>query len=147
MASDSQYMGTINMSKTHVTGESCFINKPADAVFDLFSDFSRLADTLPEEHKDKVTITQDTILANAQGMQVGVKVTERQAPSLIVMEQHGNVPFSFNLYVHIRPQEEGCRLQLELDAQLNMMMKMMLGGKLQEFVNQFTSKLAEGLNK
>ena len=135
------------MSKTHVTGESCFINKPADAVFDLFSDFSRLADTLPEEHKDKVTITEDTLVAETQGMQLGVKVTERQAPSLVVMEQYGNVPFSFQLQVHIRPKDEGCELQLDVDAQLNMMMKMMLGGKLKEFVNQFTSKLAEGLNK
>ncbi|MFY9115607.1 MAG: SRPBCC family protein [Bacteroidales bacterium] len=135
------------MSNTRVTGDPCFINKPAHAVFELFSDFSRLAEQLPEEHKNKVTLTEDTLLAEAQGMQLGVKVTERQEPSLVVMEQYGNVPFSFRLQVHIRPKEEGCELQLDLDAQLNMMMKMMLGGKLKEFVNQFTSKLAEGLNK
>ena len=135
------------MSNTRVSGDPCFINKPAPFVFELFSDFSRLAEQLPEEHKDKVTITEDTLLAEAQGMQLGVKVIERQAPSLIIMEQYGSVPFSFQIQVHIRPKDEGGELQLDVDAQLNMMMKMMLGGKMKEFVNQFTSKLAEGLNK
>ncbi|NLA15255.1 MAG: hypothetical protein GX877_01810 [Bacteroidales bacterium] len=135
------------MSRTHVTGEPRFINKPALTLFELFSDFSLLKDKLPEEQKDKVVITKDTIMAEAQGMQLGVKVAERQAPSLIVMEEYGNVPFSFTLKVHLKPLEEGCELQLELDARLNMMMKMLLGGKLKEFVDQFSSKLAEGLNQ
>ncbi|HOO42975.1 MAG TPA: SRPBCC family protein [Bacteroidales bacterium] len=135
------------MGNTHVTGDVRHVNKPAETVFDLFSDFSKFADRLPEDKKEKVTITEDTILANAQGMQMGVKVTKREAPILIVMEQYGNVPFTFNLNLHINPLEEGCELQLELDAELSMMIKMMLGGKLKDFINQFTTQLADGLNR
>ena len=135
------------MGNTQVTGDVKHVNKPAEVVFDLFSDFSKFADRLPEDKKDKVVITKDTILAQAQGMQMGVQVTHREAPTLIVMEQYGNVTFAFNLNLHIRPLEEGCELQLQLDAELNMMIKMMLGGKLKEFVNQFTAQLAEGLNR
>lgn len=135
------------MGNTHVTGDVRYVNKPAESVFELFSDFSKFADRLPEDKKEKVTITPDTILANTQGMQMGVKVTKREAPTLIVMEQYGTVPFAFNLNLHIRPLEEGCELQLELDAELSMMIKMMLGGKLKDFVDQFTTQLAEGLNR
>ena len=135
------------MGNTHVTGDVRHVNKPAETVFDLFSDFSKFADRLPEDKKEKVTITPDTILANTQGMQMGVKVTKREAPTLIVMEQYGTVPFACNLNLHIRPLEEGCELQLELDAELSMMIKMMLGGKLKDFVDQFTTQLAEGLNR
>ncbi len=88
---------------------------------------------MPEDKKEKVTITPDTILANTQGMQMGVKVTKREAPTLIVMEQYGTVPFAFNLNLHIRPLEEGCELQLELDAELSMMIKMMLKWKAERF--------------
>ena len=126
------------MGNTHIEGNPCLVNKPASVVYHLFSDFSRFSERLPEDKKDEVIITKDTILAEAQGMQIGVKVTKREEPSLIVMEQHGNVPFAFNLNLHIRPREEGCELQLFLDAELNMMLKMMLGGKIKDFVNQFT---------
>ncbi len=135
------------MGNTHVTGDVRYVNKPAETVFELFSDFSKFADRLPEDKKDQITITEDTILANTQGMQLGVKVTRREAPTLIVMEQYGSVPFTFNLNLHIHPLEEGCELQLELDAELSMMIKMMLGGKLKDFINQFTTQLAEGLNR
>ena len=61
-------------------------------------------------------------------MQLGVQVVRREEPTLIVMEQYGNVPFTFNLNLNIRPLEEGCELQLQLDAELNMMIKMMIEG-------------------
>ncbi|HPW78346.1 MAG: hypothetical protein BWX62_00782 [Bacteroidetes bacterium ADurb.Bin037] len=135
------------MGNTQITGDARYINKPATVVYDLFSDFSKFADRLPEDKKDSVEITKDTILAKAQGMQLGVQVVRREEPTLIVMEQYGNVPFTFNLNLNIRPLEEGCELQLQLDAELNMMIKMMIGGKLKDFVNQFTEQLAEGLNR
>lgn len=135
------------MGNTQITGDARYINKPATVVYDLFSDFSKFADRLPEDKKDSVEITKDTILAKAQGMQLGVQVVRREEPTLIVMEQYGNVPFTFNLNLNIRPLEEGCELQLQLDAELNMMIKMMIGGKLKDFVNQFTEQLAEGLSR
>ena len=147
MASYTKYLGKINMGNTHITGDIQHINKPADIVFVLFSDFSRFQDKIPEDKKGQVTLTKDTIIAQAQGMQMGVQVTERQAPSLIVMQQYGTTPFAFTLNLHLTPAGEGCDLQLELDAELNMMIKMMLGGKLKDFVNQFSEQLAKGLNQ
>jgi len=135
------------MGNTSVIGDIQHINKPAEIVFDLFSDFSKFADRIPEDKKSKVTITPDTVLANAQGMQMGVQVTQRVAPTLIVMQQYGNVPFTFTLNLHITPATEGCDLQIALDAELSMMIKMMIGGKLKDFVNQFSQQLATGLNK
>lgn len=116
-------------------------------VFELFTDLSRFADKLPEDKKEQVTLTPDSILTKVQGMEMGVQVVQRVAPTLVVLQQYGNVPFSFTINVNLNPTPEGCTLQLDLDAELNMMFKMMLGGKLKELVNQFSAQLAAGLNQ
>lgn len=134
------------MSNTHILGELQHINKPAAVVFDLFSDFSRFAVAIPEDKKDQVTITPDSILAKVQGMEMGVQVVNRVPYSLIELQQYGQVPFAFTINVHIMPNADQCDLQLELDAELNMMFKMMLGGKLKEMIDQFGTQLAKGLN-
>lgn len=116
-------------------------------VFELFSDLSRFADKLPEDKKEQVTLTPDSILTKVQGMEMGVQVVERVAPTLVVLQQYGNVPFAFTINVNLNPTPEGCTLQLDLDAELNMMFKMMLGSKLKEMVDQFSIQLAAGLNQ
>ena len=43
------------MGNTHITGDIQHINKPADIVFELFSDFSRFQDKIPEDKLPKGT--------------------------------------------------------------------------------------------
>lgn len=135
------------MGNTHVVGSVQHINKPAEAVYELFTDLTRFTSKIPEDKREKVTVTPDTLLAEVQGMQVGIKVAQRIPHSLISFEQYGAVPFAFLLNFHITPTDTGCDMHLEVDAELNMMLKMMLGGKIKEFVEQFGTQVAEGLNR
>ena len=136
------------MSKTEVLGKKVQVNQPTERVFAAFSDLSNFSKNLPEEHRDKVRADADTLVVQAQGLELGVRVMERIPCTQVRFEQYGaQTLFPFTFWVHIGSTEEGVStLQLELHAELNMMMKMMLGSKLQEGIDKLTEQFAAGLN-
>lgn len=71
-----------------------------------------------------------------------MKVTERIPNSKIIIGSHGKVPFEFTLTTTI--EENGadkCTCQMIFEADLNPMMKMMVGGPMGKFFNYMASKL------
>lgn len=119
------------------------INKPAYAIYTAFSNLDNFKHTLPDQFKDKVTIGDDTILANVQGFQLGVKVHSRTPFSKIEFEQYGQSPFPFLAAFVMEPKDDNTTyFHIELHAQLNMMMKMMLGKKLSEAVDKLTDGIS-----
>lgn len=129
-------------------GKMVPLNQPAERVFASFSDLSNLLKNLPEEHRDKVRADADTLVIQAQGMELGVQVVERKPFSLLRFESYGTQTlFPFTFWIHIGEGEGGnSTLQLELHAELNMMFKMMLAPKLQEGIDKMTDQLAAGVN-
>ena len=136
------------MSKTEITGKRVVVNQPAEKVFAVLSDLSNLINRLPEEQRDKVRGDSDTLIVQAQGMELGFRVAERTPYSCVRYEPFGaQIMIPFTVWMHIGEGEAGTStLQIELQAELNMMMKMMLGSKLEEGVDMITEKLAEGMN-
>jgi len=136
------------MSKTVITGKKVQVQQPAERVFAAFSDLSKFTEKLPAEHRDKVRADTDTLVVQAQGIEVGIRTAERIPFSCVRFEHYGaQTLFPFTIWIHIG--ETGSKtstLQIELHAELNMMMKMMLGSKLQEGVDQITDQLAAGIN-
>jgi carbon monoxide dehydrogenase subunit G len=136
------------MSNTEVKGKKVQVNQPAEKVFAAFSDLSRLTHNLPEEHRDKVTATPDTLVIQAQGMELGIQAAERVPYSLLRFEPYGSQKlFPFTFWVYVESIDEGnAHLQLELHAELSMMIKMMVGSKLQDGIDKLTEQFAAGLN-
>ena len=136
------------MSKTEVLGKKVQVNQPAERVFTAFSDLSNFTKNLPEEHRDKVSANVDTLVVKAQGFELGIRVVERTPNSLVRFEHYGaQTLFPFTIWIHIGEVGIGAStLQIELQAELNMMMKMMLGSKLQEGVDKITEQMAAGMN-
>ena len=136
------------MSKTEITGKRVVVNQPSERVFASLSNLSNLMDKLPEEHRDKVRGDNDTLIIQMQGMELGIRVAERTPYSCVRYEPFGaQTLIPFTVWMHIGEGEAGAStLQIELHAELNMMMKMMIGPKLEEGVDMITEKLAEGMN-
>jgi carbon monoxide dehydrogenase subunit G len=136
------------MSKTEVLGKKAQVNQPAERVFAAFSDLSKFTEKLPSEHRDKVRADSDTLVVQAQGLEFGIRVAERTPCSCVRFEHWGaQTLFPFTIWIHIGDAgADASTLQIELQAELNMMMKMMLGTKLQEGVDQITEQLAAGIN-
>jgi len=141
-------LGYIYMSNTEVKGRKVHINQPAERVFTAFSDLSNFVKNLPEEHRDKVRADTDTLTVQAQGLELGIRIVERTPFTTLRFEQHGaQTLFPFTFWIHVGGEgENSSTLQLELHAELNMMMKMMLGSKLQEGMDKLTEQFAAGLN-
>jgi hypothetical protein len=97
---------------------------------------------LPEDKKEGVEADYDSIHATVQGFNVGVKVKDRVPYSKIVYEDDG-APFKFSLTLHFDPAADPYKtdFQIVLDADLNFMMKTLLGSKLQEGLD----KIVDGL--
>lgn len=127
-----------------VLGKTIVINKPAYSLYSAFSDLRNLVANLPQEQKDKITADADTISTTVQGLNIGVKVHERTPFSKIDFEQFGQAPFSFLFTMFMEPANDNSTyFHIELRAELNTIMKMIVGGKMQGFVDKITDQIAQ----
>ena len=144
---------------TRVISDIQKIDSPIADVYSFLSDFSkigRLIETARQmgagqqmsEISDKienVVTTEDTCTFLVKGLgEMGVRIVEREEPKLIKLEGDGSVPFNFEVWIQLLDNGPyDTRLRITVEADLNMMMKMLLKGKLEKGINQ----LAEGLSK
>ena len=117
-------------------------------MFAIFSDLTNFTRGLPQDQlvKADVVATSESIRGKLQGMEIGIKIGERIPFTLVKYESFGPSPVPFRIYVRI---EDAGALQslfnIEIEAELSGMFKMMLGGKLQEAVDQLTDRLEAAL--
>ena len=73
---------------------------------------------------------------------------ERVAPKHVkIVGDEGGVPIDFAFWIQLhKVADYDTRLRLVLHTDLNMMMKMMIGGKLQTAVDQIAEGIARALN-
>lgn len=147
------------MATTKIASEVFKIDSPIQDVYNLLSDFNRIG-TLVEmakqmgmggrEQLDKISekiedarFTEDACVIVIKDMgELAVKIVEKEHPKMIKLGGDGSIPFEFNLWIQLL--ENGpydTRLKLTFHGELNMMMKMLLKGKLEQGINQ----LGEGL--
>ena len=118
------------------------VSKAPYELYMAFVDMRNFMQFLPEDKKEGVTADYDSIRATVQGFTIGVKVVDRVPYSKIVYEDDG-APFKFSLTLHFDPAADPYKtdFQIVLDADLNFMMKTLLGSKLQEGLD----KIVDGL--
>ncbi len=107
-----------------------------------FTDMRNFAAMLPEDKKQGVTATFDTIHANVKGFSIGVKITRREPWSFIEMQDDG-APFKFTAEFHFDPagEPEKTDFYIVVYAELNAMAKVMIGKKLQQALDQVVDGL------
>lgn len=156
------YINSFFMSDTRIVSEVYKIDSTIDSVYSFLSDFNRIGAMVSmarqmgaggqmEQMKqitdriEDIRFTEDTCTFVVKGMgEMSIKIVEKEYPKLIKLAGDEVVPFQFTLWIQLL--ENGpydTRLRITLEAQLNMVMKMMLKGKLEKGVDQ----LAEGLTK
>ncbi|MCL3781714.1 hypothetical protein EMN47_15115 [Prolixibacteraceae bacterium JC049] len=134
------------------------IHNNQELIYNFLSNFENLAKFFNEEAMEKIAeqapkkfklkdfkADQDTCTFVVEGFgETGLRIIEREEPKSIKITGNGTVPFEFYFWVQLLPVDTyQTKLRLTLHAELNMMMKMMLGKKLEEGINQ----VAEGFTK
>lgn len=122
------------------------ILRPASQIYAVVSRFDNFTPIL----KDKVEEWQadeDSCSFKVKGFTMSLRMIDREEPKFVKIVGEGVTPvdFTFWLQLHeVTPADT--RIRLVLHVELNMMMRMMIGGKLQKALDQIVEQIAQGFN-
>ena len=118
------------------------VSKAPYQLYMAFVDMRNFVQFLPEDKKEGVVADYDSIHATVQGFPIGVKVAERVPYSRLEFQDDG-APFPFRIKMHFDPAADPYKtdFQITFEAELNFMMSMLLGSKLQDAMD----KMVDGL--
>ena len=125
-----------------IKSKRAVVSKAPYQLYMAFVDMRNFVQFLPEDKKADVTADYDSIHAVVQGFNIGVRVSDRVPYSKIEFADDG-APFSFKLKMIFDAASDPYKteFQIILDADLNFMMKTILGSKLQQGLD----KVVDGL--
>ncbi len=123
------------------------IERPAEQVFAAISRFDALTPALADK-VEEWQATEDSCSFKAKGFTVKLRIEERVEPKHIkIVGDDGGIPIDFSFWIQLHSVDAyDTRLRLVVQAELNMMMKMMIGNKLQGALDQMAEGIAMALN-
>ena len=110
-----------------------------------FSDMRNFVAMLPEDKRQGVEADYDSIRGTVQGFSVGVRVEERRPYSRIVYKDDG-APFQFTINICFDADggnPDSTDFHIDIEADLNFMMKMLLGNKFQDAVDKMVDAVSD----
>ena len=127
---------------TKIESQARSINQSPETLFNFLTNFNNFEALMP----DKVTnwtSTENSCYFSISGIaSLGMKITEKNAPTYIKMIDDGKVPFFFFFLVNIQDQgNASSRVQLSFNAKLNAMLKMVAIKPLNEFLESLLDHL------
>ncbi|MDD3107867.1 MAG: polyketide cyclase [Alistipes sp.] len=123
------------------------ILRPASSIYEVLSRFDHLSPVLADK-VEEWQATEDRCSFKAKGFPIALRMVEREPYKLIKVAGEEGSPMNFTLWVQLASvSEEDTRMRLVLHVELNMMMKMMIGGKLAQAMDQIAEQVAEAFNR
>lgn len=128
----------------HYSSKHGQVSKMPEELYMAFTDMRNFTAMAPARFRDSLDADYDSIRISVQGMTLGVRVDERRPYSLIRLGSFES-PVEFVAAVHFdRSVIPGkTEFYIELDANLNFMMKALLGNKLQDALDKIVDGLVD----
>ena len=120
------------------------ILKPASRIFPFISRFDMLTPAL-EGKVDEWCATEDTCSFKVKGFKVALRIVERVENKhvKITADDENGVPVDFSFWLQLHEvSDTDTRIRMVLHAELNMMMRMLIGSKLQKALDQIADGIA-----
>ena len=133
---------------TNIESKHGIVSRQPYELYMSFTDLTNFVRTLPEDKQELFTADMDTLSATVQGFNIGVKIHQRVPYSRIELVDYG-APFAFHIVVHFEPSTQDAfktEFWITLEADLNLMMKMMLAGKIQEALDKVVDGIVDASN-
>lgn len=123
------------------------VNKAPYELYMAVTDLRNILQVIPADKREGVTADFDSIHAKVQGFDIGVRIVERTPYSRIVLKDDG-APFSFTVNVNFdsAPVSTQTIFSLDVDADLNFMMKTLLGSKIKDALDKVVDGLVDASN-
>lgn len=118
------------------------VSKAPYELYMVFVDMRNFVQLLPEDKKAGVNADYDSIQAEVQGFNIGIRVKDRTPYSKIEYVDDG-APFKFRIILHFDAASDPYKtdFQIEVEAELNFMMKTFLGGKIKDALDKVVDSL------
>lgn len=123
------------------------INHPVALIFPIISRMDLMTPAI-ENKVEEWQATPDSCSFKVKGMKVGLRIEERvENKHVKIVADQGGIPIDFTFWIQLKEVgPKDTRVRMVLHAELNMMMRMMLGSKLQDGLDQAVDGLANALN-
>lgn len=127
---------------TRIESQVVSIDNSAENIFNILSDFTNYEKLMPSQVTNWQA-TKDECSFTISGMAtIGMKIVERTPHTNIRITSHGKVPFSFTLNANLTETGPNtCNGQLIMDADMNIMLKMMAEKPLGNFLNMLAERM------
>ena len=121
--------------------------RPAEQIYAVISRFDNLTPALADK-VEEWQATEDSCSFKAKGFTVKLRMEEREQGNYVTVGgDDGGVPMDFAFWIQLQEVSAAdTRLRLVLRIDLNMMMKMMIGNKLQGALDQIAEGIARAMN-
>ena len=123
------------------------ILRPAEQIYAVISRFDNLTPALADR-VEEWQATEERCSFKAKGFTVKLRMEERIAPKHVkIVGDEGGVPMDFAFWIQLhKVSDTDTRLRVVLHIDLNTMMRMMIGSKLQGAVDQIAEGIARAMN-
>ena len=119
-------------------------NISAQELFTRFSNLNNLKDFLPEEIEGFQSTEDSCSFKVSKLPKISLQIIEKVKYNLIKLQsEDSQISFDLNCRINENPDHEKCQVTLEIDIELNFMMKMMI----EKPLNQFLEKLSNQIKK
>ncbi|MFI3327617.1 MAG: polyketide cyclase [Rikenellaceae bacterium] len=120
---------------------------PAEQIFKLISDFNNLTPVVADKVEEWCVDGEggDSCSFKAKGFKIRLKIAEKIECKhvKVVPDGDGAAPMDFGFWIQLHSvSESDTRFRLVLKAELNTMMNMMIGGKIQGAIDQVAEQVA-----
>ena len=123
------------------------INHPASLIFPIISRMDFLTPAM-QDKVEEWQATPDTCSFKVKGFKVSLRIADKvENKHVKIVADEGGLPIDFTFWIQLHEVSSlDTRVRMVLHAELNMMMKMMIGSKLQEGLDKAVEGLAGALN-
>ncbi|MFD2599365.1 SRPBCC family protein [Sphingobacterium corticis] len=125
---------------------STIINKPVGDVYTFLSDLNNHEQLMPDNIYNWSSTVDEAQFTIKNMAKLALKISQRVENKELVCVPSSDAPFEVSLHWKMEEAAEGqTKATFVIEAQLNMMMKMMASGPLQKLVDHQVARLKEVL--
>ena len=126
------------------------IRKSANRIYPFISRFDMLTPAL-QDKVEEWQADEDSCSFKVKGFKVALRIVEREENKHIKIsgdDTSGGLPVDFSFWIQLHEvAADDTRIRMVLHAELNMMMRMMIGGKIQGGLDKAVEGLAAAFNQ
>lgn len=133
---------------TTIESKIVSIKRVDEDVFKVLSNFQNFTPFAETAKLENWQAGDDWCQFNIQGIEnAGLKIIEKEPNKTIKYTGNDRVPFEFFIWIQLKTAAPyDTRMKITVKAKLNMMMKMMVKGKLQQSVDSIAEQIASAFN-